>query len=118
MTFCTPECAKAIDDYLDYRRRCGEKLTPESPLIREQFDRSDPFRSVRARHVAQSTIMNTIKQILLDAGLRPRITSAGGYWRSGRRFPFLKYCPSARDRCYHAMARDSAARPHESLKLG
>jgi hypothetical protein len=73
MTFCTPECAKAIDDYLDYRRRCGEKLTPESPLIREQFDRSDPFRSVRARHVAQSTIMNTIKQILLDAGLRLRI---------------------------------------------
>jgi hypothetical protein len=68
MTFCTPECAKAIDDYLDYRRRCGEKLTPESPFIREQFDRSDPFRSVRVRHVAQSTIMNTIKQILLTRG--------------------------------------------------
>jgi hypothetical protein len=75
MAFCTPECAKAIDDYLDYRRRCSEKLTPESPLIREQFDRSDPFRSVRVRHVAQSTIMNTIKQILLDAGLRLRIPS-------------------------------------------
>jgi integrase len=75
MTFCTPECAKAIDDYLDYRRRCGERLTPESPLIREQFDRNDPFRSVKARPVAQSTIMNTIKQVLLDAGLRPRLPS-------------------------------------------
>jgi integrase/recombinase XerD len=30
---------------------------------------------------------------------------------------FLKYCPSARDRCYHTMSRDSAARPHELLKL-
>jgi hypothetical protein len=30
---------------------------------------------------------------------------------------FLKYCPSPRDRCYHAMSRDSAARPHELLKL-
>jgi integrase/recombinase XerD len=30
---------------------------------------------------------------------------------------FLKYCPSPRDRCYHAMAGDSAARPHELLKL-
>jgi integrase len=30
---------------------------------------------------------------------------------------FLKYCPSARDKCYHAMSRDSAARPHELLKL-
>jgi hypothetical protein len=31
---------------------------------------------------------------------------------------FLKYCPNARDRCYHTMSRDSAARPHELLKLG
>jgi integrase len=30
---------------------------------------------------------------------------------------FLKYCPNPRDRCYHAMSRDSAARPHELLKL-
>ena len=30
---------------------------------------------------------------------------------------FLKYCPNARDRCYHAMSRDSAARPNELLKL-
>jgi hypothetical protein len=28
---------------------------------------------------------------------------------------FLKYCPNTRDRCYHAMSRDSAARPHELL---
>jgi integrase len=30
---------------------------------------------------------------------------------------FLKYCPSTRDKCYHAISRDSAARPHELLKL-
>jgi integrase len=30
---------------------------------------------------------------------------------------FLEYCPNSRDRCYHAMSRDSAARPHELLKL-
>ena len=30
---------------------------------------------------------------------------------------FLKYCPNPRDRCYHAMSRDSACRPHELLKL-
>ena len=30
---------------------------------------------------------------------------------------FLKYCPNHRDRCYHAISRDSAARPHELLKL-
>jgi integrase/recombinase XerD len=30
---------------------------------------------------------------------------------------FLRYCPSKRDRCYHAMSRDSSCRPHEILKL-
>jgi len=30
---------------------------------------------------------------------------------------FLEYCPNPRDRCYHAMSRGSAARPHELLKL-
>jgi integrase len=30
---------------------------------------------------------------------------------------FIKYCPNPRDKCYHAMSRDSACRPHELLKL-
>ena len=30
---------------------------------------------------------------------------------------FLKYCPSMRDRCYHAISRDLSCRPHEILKL-
>jgi integrase len=30
---------------------------------------------------------------------------------------FLKYCPSKRDKCYHAISRDSSARPNEILKL-
>ena len=34
-TFCTPECRKAIDSYLEYRERCGEPFNSEAPLIRE-----------------------------------------------------------------------------------
>jgi integrase len=30
---------------------------------------------------------------------------------------FLKYCPSKRLRCYHAISRDTSCRPHEILKL-
>ena len=30
---------------------------------------------------------------------------------------FLRYCPSKRDRCYVAVNKDTAARPHELLKL-
>jgi integrase/predicted nucleic acid-binding Zn ribbon protein len=30
---------------------------------------------------------------------------------------FLKYCPSKREKCYHAISRDSSCRPHEILNL-
>jgi integrase len=30
---------------------------------------------------------------------------------------FLQYCPNKRDRCYHAMSRDTSCRPSELLKL-
>ena len=30
---------------------------------------------------------------------------------------FLKFCPSKREKCYHAISRDLSARPHEILKL-
>lgn len=50
-TFCTPECASFIDEYLDYRQRNGEKLIPEAYLIRNEFDSYAPLslrQSVRA----------------------------------------------------------------------
>ena len=50
-TFTTRECAKSIDDYLEYRQSYGEKIfldertqkwePSESPLIRLQFDIND-----------------------------------------------------------------------------
>ena len=30
---------------------------------------------------------------------------------------FLKYCPTARERCYHSISRDTSCRPSEILKL-
>lgn len=37
-TFCTPECAASIDEYLAYRARIGEHLKDKSPLIRDKFN--------------------------------------------------------------------------------
>ena len=36
-------------------------------------------------------------------------------WDAREHAIFLKYCPDKRDRCYHAMAIDTSARPHELL---
>jgi len=41
----------------------------------------------------------------------------GEIWTADDHAIFLKYCPSARDRCYHTMAYDASTRPHEILEL-
>ncbi len=43
--------------------------------------------------------------------------SPSDLWEQREHFIFLKYCPSIRDRCYHALANDMSARPHEILNL-
>jgi integrase/recombinase XerD len=38
-------------------------------------------------------------------------------WTKEEDFLFLRYCPSKRDRCYHAVSRYASARPHEILSI-
>src|SRR4029079_8572420 len=38
-------------------------------------------------------------------------------WTNEEHSIFLKYCPSKRDKAFHAMANDTSARPHELLNL-
>jgi integrase len=70
ITYCTPECTKAINSYLGYRQRCGEPLMADHPLIREQFDASDPFRVKNPKHITLNTISKTLRQKIIQAGLR------------------------------------------------
>ncbi len=42
---------------------------------------------------------------------------ADDLWKERDHYIFLKYCPDKRDKCYHAMAMDLSARPHEILNL-
>jgi integrase len=75
-TFCTPECTKAIDDYLNYRKQYGEILTPESPLLREQFDKTDVLSINNTKPLSHNTIAVMVHQALVDAGLRKPAESA------------------------------------------
>lgn len=70
-TFCTPECAKAIDTYLKFRERCGEKIGPDSPLFRKDFD-SELLEDAR-RYVypwGYDAIKKAYDTKLIKAGLR------------------------------------------------
>jgi integrase len=72
ITFCTPESMRAVDDYLAYRVRCGEKLNPNSPIIREQFERNDLLKVRNPRPISLLTIRSLIYETLLKAGITQR----------------------------------------------
>jgi integrase len=78
-TFCTPECAKEIDKYLDYRKRSGEHITDKSPLLRQQFDSNDVFQAANMiKPVNRHTIKRQIWSNLYRSGLRTQITADQG----------------------------------------
>lgn len=69
-TYCTSECASFIDKYIEFRRRCGEIFTDQTPLIREEFDINDLGKIRKAKKLTNHTVANTVVSYLVKAGLR------------------------------------------------
>jgi integrase len=70
-TFCTPECRKAIDNYIEYRRSCGENITAKSPLFRREFDKHGIFQVANSvKPITRESIKKSINEVLYASGLR------------------------------------------------
>lgn len=78
-TFCSMECASALNSYLDFRKRNGEEITEDSYLIRKQFDKreqskhhkvSDASDPPEKHKLADGGIESMIYQLVCDAGIR------------------------------------------------
>jgi integrase len=67
--FTTPEAAAAIDFYLDLRQRSGEKLKPESPLVRKEYDRTDPMSVSYPKPIRVRSYDSIIQDMLEEAGV-------------------------------------------------
>jgi integrase len=70
ITFCTPECSKAIDAYLNMRKRYGENITSDSFLIREQFDIRDPPK--KSKPVKAETLARKLYDLSTRSGVRDK----------------------------------------------
>jgi hypothetical protein len=68
-TFCNPECAHAIDTYLDYRRSFHEEIKDKSPLIREEFNIDDHLRVKYPRFLSQRMFCFIVEDVLKRAGV-------------------------------------------------
>lgn len=68
ITFCTPETRNCIDDYLSFRKRLGEKLTPNSPLFRSEFETKFGARAP-AKHMTEIGVTNVVLKIRFRTGI-------------------------------------------------
>jgi integrase len=66
-TFCTPECRREIDSYLDYRRRWTERITDESPLFRLDYN---IHKTAIAKPITINGIRDSIFSLLIRSGIR------------------------------------------------
>lgn len=93
-TFCTPEARKSIDDYLDYRRRTGERLGNDTPLFRRRFNPDNDATLVRP--IGFSGIASIISHLLNMTGVRPTIPLEAGKHPAHTNLPmihsFRKFC--------------------------
>lgn len=74
-TFISTECYKALVEYRQRREAIGEKITPTSPLIRDNWD-SNPYRERTHQdpkipnRLSSKAIRNEIGTLLNEIGLR------------------------------------------------
>lgn len=68
-TFCTPECRAAIDQYLEWRRRFGERFNNDTILFRREYNATGE-RVPYPRPIGRTAIVRFIKNLLLQTGLR------------------------------------------------
>ena len=75
-TFTTPECAKAIDEYLEYRKRTGgEDISKDKfPLIRDKFRMEDYFKA--PKFISIRTLSHVFEDALRRAGVNQPTAAA------------------------------------------
>ena len=68
-TFCTPSCARAINEYLEFRKRCGEELSDKSPLLRNKVTVDNPFTAKASKPVSLRALELIIEGLLKQTGI-------------------------------------------------
>jgi len=80
-SFTTPECSRYILEYLEFRKRRGERLKSTSPLIRDDFIIDDLLHIENPKPITTYTIEFYLYNTLIRAGIRtviPQTVSSYG----------------------------------------
>jgi integrase len=73
VTFCSSEAKKSLLTYLSMRQYYHEDVSKtDHPLIREQFDRRDPFKAAHPKPVTAHLLSYKLTELAESAGIRTR----------------------------------------------
>ena len=61
LTFCTPECAKEIDAYIEYRKKRGETISKDSYLIVRKFS---PKTEIKGKPFKGMSLWQTLEKCI------------------------------------------------------
>ena len=81
-SFITPEAFKALEEYIEFRRSCGETITGDSWLVR------DTWKSTNVSCYNRGGLA-TVPRKLKSSGIRSIISRAE--WEQGLRIPLNKW---------------------------
>lgn len=70
ITFCTPEAAKALDTYREYRQRYEEVISLTSPLFRNDFNKRLLASVQNVKRLTDLGIRDIVYSLAVSAGIR------------------------------------------------
>jgi site-specific recombinase XerD len=74
VSMCTPECRSSMDQYLELRKRWGERITDDSPLFRTDYNVREGTRKVRP--ITVRAVIAIVNVLLRNTGLRHQVSIA------------------------------------------
>jgi site-specific recombinase XerD len=74
VSMCTPECRSSLDQYLELRKRWGERITDDSPLFRTDYNVREGTRKVRP--ITVRAVIAIVNVLLRNTGLRHQVSIA------------------------------------------
>lgn len=91
-TFTSFECAEALDSYIEYRKRMGEAITNNSPLLRNAISSNLPWVKKLKEVKPVKSFIDPIYRITIKAGLRNRTHNRQTQHKNMLDHAFRKFC--------------------------
>ena len=91
-TFTSFECAEALDSYIEYRKRMGEAITDNSPLLRNVISSNLPWVKKLKEVKPVKSFIDPIYRITNKAGIRTRTHNRQTQHKNMLDHAFRKFC--------------------------